>query len=225
MNNDVTGNHLKNRIGDFTPLTVITASMVLLYVTANVMAVKLVEIGGIPLFDAGTITFPLAYMLGDVLAEVWGYKTAKKVIWLTFAMNAAFIFFTTIGIFLPYPAYMQTTQDAYVTIFTYVPRIVIASLIGFLFGEMMNAKVLVKMKERQKDGRLLALRTITSSIVGYLFDTVLFVIIAFAGTVPTMELIKMIVAQYVMKTLIEGLAGTPLAYLAIGYLRKNYSDR
>lgn len=222
MNHDVTGNHLKNRIGDFTPLTVVTASLVLLYVTANIMAVKVVSIGGLPLFDAGTITFPLAYMLGDVLAEVWGYKTAKKVIWLTFAMNAAFIVFSTLGIFLPYPEYMAETQSAYVHIFTYVPRIVVASLIGFLSGELMNAKVLVKMKERSRDGRFLALRTITSSIVGYLFDTVLFVIIAFAGTVPAMELVKMVIAQYVIKTLIEGIAGTPLAYLTIGYLRRHY---
>ena len=222
MNNKVPENPSKNRKGDFSPLVVVTALLVMFYIVANLMAVKIISIGSLSLFDAGTITFPFAYMLGDVLAEVWGYKTAKKVIIMTFICNAMLVIFTSIGIILPYPEYMEDIQQAYAMIYTYVPRIVIASLISFLLGELANAKVLVWIKDRQKDGRRLWMRTIGSSAVGYLFDTVFFVLFAFYGTSPTEDLISMIVVQYIAKLLIEAAAGTPLAYAAIGYLKRKY---
>ena len=222
MNNNVPENPSKNRKGDFSPLVVVTALLVMFYIVANLMAVKIISIGSLSLFDAGTITFPFAYMLGDVLAEVWGYKTAKKVIIMTFICNAMLVIFTSIGIILPYPEYMEDIQQAYTMIYTYVPRIVIASLISFLLGELANAKVLVWIKDRQKDGRRLWMRTIGSSAVGYLFDTVFFVLFAFYGTSPTEDLISMIVVQYIAKLLIEAAAGTPLAYAAIGYLKRKY---
>ena len=216
-------NPLKNRKGDFSPLLVVSSLLVMLYITSNVMAIKIISIGSLSLFDAGTITFPFAYMLGDVLAEIWGYKIAKKVIYITFLCNVAFIAFTSIGITLPYPEYMQKTQEAYTLVFSYVPRIVFSSLVAFLSGELVNAKVLVKIKEKQKNGKHLFIRTIGSSLVGYLFDTVLFVILAFAGTVPAGDIISMIVVQYFAKAVIEAAFGTPLAYLCCAYLRRNYA--
>ena len=220
MEYKVPENPSQNRNGSFTPLVAVTGILVTLYLTANLMAVKIITIGSLSLFDAGTITFPFAYMLGDVLAEVWGYRTAKKVIILTFICNAMLVIFTSIGVILPYPDYMENVQEAYKTIYTYVPRIVISSLISFLAGELMNAKVLVLIKERQKDGKRLWVRTITSSAVGYLFDTVFFVLIAFTGTAPFSDLLSMIIVQYVAKLVIEAVAGTPLAYAAIGYLKR-----
>ncbi|HIV98599.1 MAG TPA: queuosine precursor transporter [Candidatus Ornithospirochaeta avicola] len=220
--NKVTENPSKNRLGSFSPLTVISSLLVMLYLTANLMAVKVITVCGLSVFDAGTITFPFAYMLSDVLAEVWGYKTARKVIITTFFCNVALIIFTSIGIILPYPEYMESMQRSYTEVFSYVPRITVASLIAFLSGQLVNAKVLVKMKERQKDGRLLFLRTIFSSICGYVFDTLIFTVIAFYGTVSREDLLSMIVLQYIAKTLIEALIGTPCAYLIIGYLRRNY---
>lgn len=220
--NKVTENPSKNRLGSFSPLTVISSLLVMLYLTANLMAVKVITICGLSVFDAGTITFPFAYMLSDVLAEVWGYKSARKVIITTFFCNVALIIFTSIGIILPYPDYMESMQRSYTEVFSYVPRITVASLIAFLSGQLVNAKVLVKMKERQKDGRLLFLRTIFSSICGYVFDTLIFTVIAFYGTVSLEDLLSMIVLQYIAKTLIEALIGTPCAYLIIGYLRRNY---
>lgn len=220
--NKVTENPSKNRLGSFSPLTVISSLLVMLYLTANLMAVKVITICGLSVFDAGTITFPFAYMLSDVLAEVWGYKSARKVIITTFFCNVALIIFTSIGIILPYPDYMESMQRSYTEVFSYVPRITVASLIAFLSGQLVNAKVLVKMKERQKDGRLLFLRTIFSSICGYVFDTIIFTVIAFYGTVSLEDLLSMIVLQYIAKTLIEALIGTPCAYLIIGYLRRNY---
>ncbi len=222
MENKVPENPLKNRKGDFTPLVVVTAILVTLYLIANLMAVKIITIGSLSLFDAGTITFPFAYMLGDVLAEVWGYKTAKKIIILTFICNALLVIFTSIGVVLPYPEYMEDVQNAYATIYTYVPRIVVASLISFLLGELANAKVLVWMKNKQRDGKRLWMRTIGSSCVGYLFDTVFFVLIAFTGTAPMKDIFSMIAVQYAAKLVIEAIAGTPLAYAAIGYLKRRY---
>ncbi len=222
MNNKVSENPSKNRKGDFSPLVVLTAFLVTLYMVANLMAVKIISIGSLSLFDAGTITFPFAYMAGDVLAEVWGYRTARKVIYLTFICNAMLVIFTSIGVVLPYPDYAQPVQDAYATIYTYVPRIVAASLISFLLGQLANARVLVWIKEKQKDGKLLWVRTIASSAVGYVFDTVLFVLIAFTGTTPASDLLSMIIVQYFAKILIEAAAGTPLAYAAIGFMRRKF---
>ena len=220
MEYKVPDNPSQNRNGSFTPLVTVTALLVTLYLVANLMAVKIITIGSFSLFDAGTITFPFAYMLGDVLAEVWSYRTARKVIYLTFICNALLVAFTSIGIILPYPDYMQGIQEAYTMIYTYVPRIVVASLVSFLLGELANAKVLVWIKEKQKDGKHLWIRTIGSSAVGYLFDTVLFVLIAFTGTSPASDILSMILIQYAAKLIIEAVAGTPLAYAAVGYLRR-----
>ncbi len=223
MENKVPENPSKNRIGSFTPLTVVSGLLITLYLTANLMAVKVISIGPLALFDAGTITFPIAYMLSDVLAEIWGYRTAKKVIFLTFACNALMVIFTAIGIILPYPDYMAEVQTAYTTVYTYVPRIVAASLISFLAGDIMNAKILVLMRDRAENGRHLWMRTIGSSAAGYLIDTVLFVLIAFSGTSPASDLLSMIGVQYIAKLLLEAVLGTPLAYMAIGFIRRRYA--
>ncbi len=219
----VSENPLKNREKDFTPLVIIAGLLITMYLTANIMAVKLVTVFDLTLFDAGTITFPFAYMLGDVLTEIWGYKTSKKVIWLTFFCNIILVLATSVGLTLPYPDYTKETADAYAVIFTYIPRIVIASLIAFVCGELSNAWILEKIKGIT-NGRFLWMRTIGSSIVGYVFDTVLFVLIAFAGTASTKDLITMIFVQYITKVLIEMLGGTPLAYALIAFLKKRYPE-
>ncbi len=218
MNKQVSENPAKNR--DWNALIIVASLLAAIYIASNAMAVKVISIGGISLFDAGTITFPAAYMLGDVLTEIWGFKTAKKVIWLTFFCNIIFVLCTALGLILPAPDYMKETTDAYAIVFGYVPRIIIASLIGFLCGELSNSFVMEKLKKTTK-GRFLWIRTIGSSAVGYIFDTVLFVIIAFAGTAPWFDLFTMITIQYVAKLLIEALCGTPLAYAVIGKI-KNY---
>jgi uncharacterized integral membrane protein (TIGR00697 family) len=203
---------------------VIAGLMIASYLTANVMAVKIVSVAGLSLFDAGTITFPLAYMVGDVLTEIWGFRTARQVIWLTFACNLMFVGATALGTLLPSPAYAREMADAYARVFVYVPRIVLASLLGFLGGELSNAFFMDKIK-RWTGGRRLWLRTIGSSAVGYLFDTVLFVFAAFYGTVPAADLFSLTAAQYVLKLAVEALAGTPLAYASIRFLQKRYGAR
>lgn len=218
MNKQVSGNPEKNRVYSIN-LIVISCLMVALYLVSNILAVRIIRIGNLSVFDGGTITFPFAYMLGDALTEVWGFKTSKKVIYLTFACNILLVFFTGIGIYLPYPEFQASTVEAYNTIFTYVPRIVLASLVAFLVGEIANAWAMEKIKSFTGE-KLLWVRTIGSSAVGYVFDTVIFVLIAFAGTAPVKDLIYMIVIQYIMKLVLEAITGTPLAYGLIRWLKR-----
>lgn len=200
-------------------LVVLAALMATTYLTANLMAVKLIEVFGLTMFDAGTVTFPLAYMLGDVITEIYGFKTARKLIGLTFLCNIVLVGATTIGLYLPSPDYMAETAGAYAAIFTAVPRILAASLIAFVAGELANAWSMEKIKVITK-GKYLWMRTIGSSMLGYVFDTVLFVIIAFAGTAPAKDLLTMIIAQYIMKVAVEAIGGTPLAYGAIHWIER-----
>ena len=209
----------KNRMSSHTALMVVTALFVTLYLVSNVMAVKVISIFGLFYFDAGTITFPFAYMLGDVLTEMWGFKTAKKVIWMTFFCNIIMVICTQIGVWLPSPDYLDETAQAYNHIFTYVPRIVIASLVGFLLGELSNAWLMEKIKEKTK-GKKLWVRTIGSSAVAYWFDSLPFVLIAFLGVVTTHDLLMMILFQYAAKLIIEAVFGTPMAYATIHALER-----
>jgi len=209
----------ENRSGDFNPLVVITALMVATYLSANIMAVKIMDVFGVAIFDAGTLIFPFAYMLGDVLTEIWGFKTARKVILLCFVCNVILMGATALATLVPSPAYLSETAQAYNLIFTYMPRIVIASLCAFLVGELTNSWFMIKIREKT-GRRLLWVRTIGSSVIGQLLDTIIFCTIAFAGTVTARDLFVMIVSLYIVKLLIEAAAGTPIAYAVIGYLRK-----
>ncbi|MBQ7853375.1 MAG: queuosine precursor transporter [Muribaculaceae bacterium] len=216
----VSENPLKNRERSQRLLMVVVALFVTLYLVSNIMAVKVISLFDLFYFDAGTITFPFAYMLGDVLTEIWGYRTARKVIFMTFVCNVILVLCTQIGVWLPSPGYLDKTASAYNHIFNYVPRIVIGSLAGFLLGELSNAWLMERIK-KLTNGRRLWVRTIGSSMVGYIFDTLPFVLIAFLGVVSTHDLIYMLVFQYVSKLLIEVVFGTPMAYVVIAFLRKN----
>lgn len=219
MNKQVLDNPAKNQTSQFNYLVIVAALMVTCYLTANIMAVKLIDVFGMTWFDAGTITFPLAYMLGDVLTEIWGFKVARKVIILTFVCNIILVAATYIGVFLPVPDYMAEINDAYATIFTVTPRILAASLIAFVSGEIANAWIMVVVK-KWTNGKLLFVRTILSSAVGYVFDTGVFVVLAFAGTAPAEDLLTMIIAQYIAKLGIEAIFATPLAYGAVAFLKR-----
>ena len=217
--NKVSDNPFKNRAGGTMPLIVVTALFVTSYLVSNIMAVKVVGLLDLFYFDAGTITFPFAYVLGDVLTEIWGYKTARGVIWTTLLCNILLVVCTQMGVWMPSPSYLDGTAAAYNHIFSYVPRIVVGSLVGFLLGELSNAWLMERIKRRTK-GRFLWVRTIGSSVVGYLLDTVPFVLIAFLGTLSMRDLLLMIALQYFMKLGIEAFFGTPMAYAVILALKR-----
>ena len=217
--NKVSENPLKNRTEQLSSYVIVSVLFVICYVVSNLMAVKVIGFFGLFYFDAGTITFPIAYMLGDVLTEIWGYRTAKKTIFLAFLCNIFVVICTQIGVWLPSPDYLDPIASAYDTVFSYVPRIVVASLTGFLLGELSNAWFMERIKYKTK-GKHLWVRTIGSSIVGYIFDTVPFVLIAFVGTLTIRDILLMIVSQYLIKIAIEAILGTPMAYAVIRLIDK-----
>ena len=220
----VSGNPLKNRKDNQSALMVVTALFVTLYLVSNIMAVKVIGLFNLFYFDAGTITFPFAYMLGDVLTEVWGYRTTRKVIWLTLLCNVLLVVCTQIGVWMPSPDYLTESEAVYNAMFSYVPRIVLASLVGFLFGELSNAWFMERIKLRTR-GRHLWVRTIGSSAIAYIFDSLPFVLIAFAGVVSAHDLLMMVIFQYISKLIIEALFGTPMAYAAIFAIKRYVRKR
>ena len=111
-------NRIKNQTNNHTAQMIVTALFVTSYLVSNIMAVKVISLFGLFYFDAGTIVFPFAYMLGDVLTEIWGFRTARKVIWLTFTCNLIMVACTQIGVWLPSPDYLTETANAYNHIFS-----------------------------------------------------------------------------------------------------------
>ncbi len=188
---------------------------------SNVASSKVLDLGPFT-FDGGTILFPISYIFGDILTEVYGYKKSRRVIWTGFF--AAFLMsvvFMIVGK-LP-PAADWPNQEAYEKILGLTPRIVIASLIAYFAGEFSNSYTLAKMKIFSK-GKLLWSRTIGSTIVGEGVDTLLFVFIAFYGVFPGNLLLAILISNYVFKVCFEA-AFTPFTYMIVGYLkRKERSD-
>jgi hypothetical protein len=185
-------------------------------VVSNIIAVKLAEVGG-RVFDAGNVLFPLAYVLGDVLTEVYGFRAARRVILLGFACNVLAVGAIQVALRLPAADFWLENQEAYETILGTTWRIFVASLVAYLAGELTNSYVLSRMKVAT-GGRFLWSRTIGSSLVGQGLDTVLFVTIAFAGTGA--PLLETIVTTWVIKVSWEALA-TPVTYLVANGLKRS----
>ena len=192
-----------------------TALFVTCLLTANVTASKLVTAGSLTL-TAGIVIFPISYILGDVLTEVWGYAATRKVIWLGFACNVLMVAAIWAGGALP-PAPFWKGQAAYEEILGQAPRILAASFVAYLIGEFANAYVLARLKIATS-GRWLWVRTIGSTVVGEGLDSLVFVALAFAGTVTSGTLIVIFVNQWLVKVVYEA-AATPLTYLAVGWLK------
>ncbi len=185
-------------------------------IAANIIAVKLVSVAGLTL-PAAVIIFPLSYILGDVITEVYGYSDARRVIWLGFAANLLVVAALWAGQMLPAAGFWDG-QAAYERILGAVPRIVAASLIAYLVGEFVNAYVLARMKVAT-GGRFLWARTIGSTIVGQGLDSAVFMVVAFAGVIPAQALAAAMVTQWLVKVAYEALA-TPLTYAAVNYLKR-----
>jgi uncharacterized integral membrane protein (TIGR00697 family) len=196
---------------------VITALFVTCLLTANIIASKIVAFGTISL-PAAVVVFPFSYIFGDILTEVYGYKQARKVIWLGFLCNLIFVIFAWLGQILP-PASFWTEQAAYQTILGYTGRLLIASFLGYLAGEFTNSFILAKMKILTK-GKWLWSRTISSTIFGEGLDSVIFIVVAFVGTSSFIPMI--ILWHWLAKVAIEVIF-TPLTYLIVNYLKKSES--
>jgi queuosine precursor transporter len=197
--------------------TLITAAFVAVLLISNIASSKIVDFG-LFTFDGGTILFPISYIFGDILTEVYGYQKSRQVIWIGFAAAILMtVIFAIVG-FLP-AAQGWNNQDAYMAILGTTPRIVAGSLIAYFAGEFSNSYILAKMKIFTK-GRWLFTRTIGSTIVGEGVDTVFFVCVAFAGTLPTSTLMAILISNYIFKVGFEVVA-TPLTYAVVSYLKRN----
>ncbi len=194
----------------------VVALFVTCLITANITAVKLVDLQG-AILPAAIVVFPLSYLFGDVLTEVYGYSQARLAIWLGFLCNLVAVLAIWIGQILP-PAPFWDGQAAYVRILGYAPRLLAASFLAYLVGEFANAYVLAKMKIATK-GRWLWTRTIGSTLVGQGLDSFVFITIAFAGTISTAALFSVIVTQWVAKSAYETVA-TPFTYWVVGFLKR-----
>ena len=192
-----------------------TALFVTCLLTANTIAAKLVTIGGLTL-TAGIVIFPISYVLGDVLTEVWGYAATRRVIWLGFACNALLVAAVWLGGELPAAPFWKG-QAAYQEILGQAPRILLASFAAYLVGEFANAFVLARLKIAT-GGRWLWIRTIGSTVVGQGLDSVVFVTLAFIGSVPAVALAGIVGAQWAVKVAYEA-AATPLTYAAVAWLK------
>lgn len=198
-------------------LDAITALFVTTLVVSNVIAGKLVAFTPAVVLPAAVILFPLTYILGDVLTEVYGYQRCRRVIWIGFGCNAVAVAAIAIGGALP-PAGFWDGQDAYVRTLGTVPRIVAASFLAYLMGEFVNSFVLAKLKVATS-GRLLWLRTVGSTVVGQLVDSGVFITVAFLGVLPADQVLWLVVAQWLFKVAYEAIA-TPLTYAVVGWLKR-----
>jgi queuosine precursor transporter len=192
----------------------IAAFFVTTLVVSNVIAVKLVEIEG-RIFPAGLVIFPLAYVLGDVLTEVYGYRAARQVIWLGFACNLLAVGAIQIAIQLPAAGFF-VLDDAYADVLGTTWRLFLASLAAYLVGELANSVVLARMKVAT-GGRFLWARTIGSTVVGEGLDSLIFVTLAFAGTGT--PLLEPILTTWAIKVGWEA-AATPFTYAIVNRLKQ-----
>lgn len=183
---------------------------------SNILASKIINIFGISM-TGGVLVFPITYIIGDVLTEIYGYKKSKKIIIYGFICNLIMVILFYIAMKLPYPEY-YLNQDAFVAVLSSTPRMLLASFIGYLVGGLTNSYIMDYIKNNSKI-KYLWFRTITSTIIGEFLDTSIFLIIGFIGTMKTNDLLFMIVCQSAAKTLYE-IVLTPLTYKTIAYIKK-----
>lgn len=194
----------------------ITAVFITALITANIIAVKLVGAFGL-VVPAAIIIFPISYIFGDVLTEVYGYRQARRVIWLGFFCNLIAVIAIWVGQVLPSASFWEG-QAAYERILGYTPRLLGASFLAYLVGEFSNSFVLAKMKIIT-GGRWLWTRTIGSTLVGQGLDSLVFITLAFVGTIPLGGLATAIVTQWLAKSIYEA-AVTPLTYAVVNFLKR-----
>lgn len=203
----------------------ILASFAAVLLISNLAAVKLIAFGPI-ITDGGAVLFPLAYIFGDILTEVYGFRHARRAIWMGFFIMLLAVFAFTVVRFLP-AAPDWNIQKSYVDILGFFPRIVGASLIAYLVGEFLNSYVLAKLKVKM-GGKHLWVRLIGSTIVGEFFDTIIFCLIAFGGLISSKDMVSYILVGWLFKTGVEAVM-LPVTYRVISALKRrehvDYYDR
>jgi queuosine precursor transporter len=208
--------HSKPRSTEYRLLTAIAMLYIAMLIFSNTIAVKLVTFFGLVL-PAGIITFPLVYLINDLLTEVYGFERTRPIIWWGFICLAIMALVYTIAVWMPYPPFWQD-QESFQKLFSLVPRIVFASLIAYLIGTMLNAIVLSKLKVMTQ-GRFLWLRAIGSTVIGEGADSLVFNLVAFYGVFETSQVFYIALSGFILKTLYEVVA-LPLTYAAVRLIKR-----
>lgn len=188
-------------------------------VVSNLFETKLVQVGSLTL-TAGLLVFPISYIINDCITEVWGFRKARFIIWVGFAINLLVLLLGALAVRLPSPDYWEG-GESFNFVFGLAPRIALASMVAFLVGSLLNAYVMSRMK-LASSGRRFSLRAIVSSVIGETADSLVFFPIAFAGLMPVKELLMMMLLQAVIKTVYEVLV-LPLTILVVRTI-KNHED-
>jgi len=189
---------------------------VVVLMISNLVGPKIVAIGPFRISGA-QLLFPITYIFGDIFTEVYGYAASRRAIWTGFFASALLSVMGMIAVALP-PAPDWTGQEAFATVFNFVPRMVVASLLAYWAGEFSNAFVMAKLKLLTK-GRHLWVRTIGSTAVGQAVDTTVVMIIAFAGSLSPSLIVTLIISGYLGKVLYEA-AATPITYAVVNFLKR-----
>lgn len=204
----------------------VVAVFVTTLIISNIIAVKILNIFGLFL-PAGVILFPVTYIFGDILTEVYGYGRARQVIWTGFFCNFLAVLAIWLAGALPAASFwsagsFQTPQEAqiaYESILGFTPRLLLASFIAYLAGEFINSFVLAKLKLRTR-GKFLWVRTIGSTVVGQGVDSLIFILIAFGSILQFREIQLAVLSQWFFKVVYET-AATPITYLIVDFLKKS----
>jgi hypothetical protein len=186
-------------------------------IVSNIVEQKLISIGGVEA-TAGLLIFPVSYIINDLIAEVWGYRKVRLIIWNGFLMNFLAVLVFRLSIWAPGSTHF-THQDAFELVLGNTQRIVFASFLAFLFGAFLNAYVMSKMKIMQR-GRGFSIRAVVSTIIGEGADSLVFFTLAFSGVIPTQALIMLILTQTAMKTGYEIIA-LPLTNFLVKWVKKH----
>jgi uncharacterized integral membrane protein (TIGR00697 family) len=205
-------------VRQFRAYDVVMAAFVAILLLSNLIgAAKLSTLGGFT-FGAGILFFPIGYVIGDVLTEVYGYAHARRCIWVGFAALIFMAFMSWVVVSLP-PAAGWTGQEAYESVFGQVPRIVLASIVAFWAGEFVNSFVLARMKIMTA-GKYLWTRTIGSTVFGQAVDSLIFYPLAFYGVWSTNQVLTVMLTNWALKVSWEAVL-TPVTYMVVGWLKRH----
>lgn len=190
-------------------------------IAANLLETKVIEVCGLTL-TCGLLVFPVSYIINDCIAEVWGFAKARIIIWSGFAMNFFVVAMGLVAVQLPAAPFWDG-EEHFNFVFGMAPRIVVASLLAFLVGSFLNAYVMSRMKLKSR-GRHFAFRAIASTLVGETADSLIFFPIAFGGVLGWAELIPLMVAQVVLKSMYEVVVLPLTAYVVNVVKRVEQTD-
>ncbi len=205
---------MKNKVSVLFMLAGILFAACLL--VSNILASKIMMVGPWSA-PAGVLVFPLAYIINDVIAEVWGYSKARLIIWAGFGVNLLAVLFFSLGI-VATPAPFYNSQEAFSTVLGNTPRIVAASLLAYLVGSFLNAYIMSRFKVLTR-GKGFSIRAVVSTLVGEGADSLIFITVAFAGIFPAGVLFTMVLTQSIIKTVYE-IAILPLTVWVVGKVKK-----